>query len=898
MQRLTSSTPRRLVALLVALLALAPACDGAGGGEETGSSTGGDTGSSTGDDTGSSTGDDTGSSTGDDTGGDGTGSDTGDKPGGGDPDADNAAPELELIGDRIVAIGEPVTIVVNASDADDDELTYSVFGSLPESAKFDKKTHTFSWTPTQTGPPVFLTFTVSDGHDFDRETVSIEVVAETAAHPPEFVVVGDQKVTAGESFGLQLQATDPDGDKLTFGHEGALPDGASVDGAYGTFSWSVPAGAVGTNPRITFTVSDGSLTDKMDINFIVAGEGGGGGDPSNSPPDFAPLAAVAVEVGEAVAITLSASDPDDDTVTFGVYGGAPPGAVLDGQLFSWTPAAEHAGLAWTVTFSASDGTFLSYQSVDITVTKQVTGEGCQDDSFEPNESVEDAATLVPGVLEASICDTELVPVDTDYFGIAVGAGDTVTLTLEFDNGLGDLDLFLLSAAKTFLASSETLSSQESLSWTAPSAQTVYAVVGGVGQASFAMSYTLGLQLGVAQTCNPDLHEPNDTPSTANAAPISDGSLSLCPGDIDHYSVFMFCGEDLQVTLDTADGGDLDMWLYDGTDLTTAPLATATSTKTPELLVLDQAPHEGTYTLRVDTIPSGKGGGGYSLAFAYAGGCTDDAHKGNGGASDAAPLSGDGGVLTGLMICCASDWFAVPMVAGESLVADVTISGGEPGGAVGVAAIAPDGSTQLSVAAPATGGGIVDMTASTSGTYYLRAIGTVGAGYTLSWEIDAAAPTGCSATSCPKYQVCDGASGDCVSDLCFEDDDCPGGHICEETYCVNPCNSHGDCRVDIGYACKAFGGGEFCGVGGAGSAGSACSNHTQCAGNAVCTYKSSGGYCAALGCDESGVSCESGSTCVEDSWFFGDWLCAQTCNSSFECRTEDGYECTWEDVCLP
>ena len=896
MQRLTSSFSALFAAALIALTLATPACDGGGGGGGTGSTTGGGTGSTTGDDTGSTPGDDTGA-TGDETGGDDPGDDTGAKPGGGDPDVDNAPPELELIGDRIVAVGEPVVIVVNANDADDDELTYSVFGNLPEGAKFDKKTHTFSWTPTESGVLVFLTFTVSDGHDFDRETVSIEVVAEGAAHPPEFVVVGDQSVKAGQSFGLQLQATDPDGDKLTFGHEGALPGGASLDPTYGTFSWSVPAGAAGTNPRITFTVSDGSLSDKMDINFIVGG-GGGGGDPSNSPPEFAALAPVAVEVGQAASITLKATDPDDDPISFGVYGGAPPGAVLDGAQFSWTPGAEHAGLAWTVTFSASDGTYLSYRSVDITVTKQTTGEGCQDDAFEPNESTEAAATMVPGVVEGSICDTELVPVDTDYFAIDVGAGDTVTLTLSFDSALGDLDLFLLSASKSLLASSETLSSLESLSWAATAATTVYAVVGGVGQPSFAMGYTLGLQLGAAQACNPDLHEPNDTPATAGAAPASDGSLTLCAGDIDHYSVFLFCGEDVQITLDTADGADLDMWLYDGQDLTTAPLASATSTKTPEVLVLDQAPHEGTYTVRVDTIPSGKGGGAYSLAFAYAGGCADDSSKGNDGVAKAVPLSGDSGALSGLKICCSSDWFAVSMASGETLVADVTVTGGEPGGAVGLGVFAPNGSTQLSVSAPAASGGIVDVVAAQTGTHYIRAVGTVGVAYTLSWEIDAAAPAGCTAKSCPKFQVCDGSTGSCVSDLCFADSECPGGHICEETYCVNPCSTHGDCRTSLGYQCKAFADGEFCGVSGAGGAGAACSNHSQCSGNAVCTYKSNGGYCAALGCDESGVTCEGGSTCVEDSWFFGDWLCAQTCNSSFECRTEDGYECTWEDVCLP
>src|SRR5690606_3256410 len=118
-------------------------------------------------------------------------------------------------------------------DADQDALSYSLYGTLPDGARFDKTAHRFEWTPASVGQVVFLTFVVSDGQAFDRETVRIEVVDEVEAHPPVFAPVGDQQLTVGRGFALELEATDPDGDTLTFGFERQLPDGATLDPATG-----------------------------------------------------------------------------------------------------------------------------------------------------------------------------------------------------------------------------------------------------------------------------------------------------------------------------------------------------------------------------------------------------------------------------------------------------------------------------------------------------------------------------------------------------------------------------------------------------------------------------------------------------------------------------------------
>src|SRR5689334_21589887 len=50
----------------------------------------------------------------------------------GDSASGNHPPELERIGDRSVAIGQTLSITLEAKDPDGDKLTYSVFGNLPD----------------------------------------------------------------------------------------------------------------------------------------------------------------------------------------------------------------------------------------------------------------------------------------------------------------------------------------------------------------------------------------------------------------------------------------------------------------------------------------------------------------------------------------------------------------------------------------------------------------------------------------------------------------------------------------------------------------------------------------------------------------------------------------------
>jgi len=70
---------------------------------------------------------------------------------------------------------------------------------------------------------------------------------------------------------LQLAASDPDGDALTYGASG-LPAGLTVDAATGLISGTLSAASAGTS-QVTAIVSDGSLSASQTFSWIVSSSG-------------------------------------------------------------------------------------------------------------------------------------------------------------------------------------------------------------------------------------------------------------------------------------------------------------------------------------------------------------------------------------------------------------------------------------------------------------------------------------------------------------------------------------------------------------------------------------------------------------------------------------------------
>ena len=173
-----------------------------------------------------------------------------------------------------------------------------------------------------------LTFTVSDGALTDTEAINITVSDLNRA--PELGVVGDKNIAEGSALTFTLVGTDADGQALTYSST-TLPAGATLTGA--DFAWTPGYDQAGTYP-VTFTVSDGALTDTEAINITVS--------ESNRAPELGAVGDKNIAEGSALTFTLVGTDADGQALTYSSTT-LPAGATLTGADFAWTPGYDQAG---------------------------------------------------------------------------------------------------------------------------------------------------------------------------------------------------------------------------------------------------------------------------------------------------------------------------------------------------------------------------------------------------------------------------------------------------------------------------------------------------------------------------------------------------------------------------
>jgi hypothetical protein len=261
----------------------------------------------------------------------------------------NRAPVFDAVADQMVNEGQLLQFTVNATDADNDPLTYSA-GNLPSGAMFDPPTRTFRYTPgfdvsTSTSNTFFdVVFTVNDGHGGStNKTVRITVLDVAGGTPtgtnvvvtPVDTTTGTSPVTVTFSNVVQPGVT-----SLTTSASGpAPPSGFQLAGSY--YNLSTTAVFTGT-VTVCIKYNDAGIADetKLDLfhfennqwvtitisrdivqNILC------GNTTSLSPfaifqfvnhPPTATGQSVTTAEDTAKLITLTGSDPDTDPLTFSV----------------------------------------------------------------------------------------------------------------------------------------------------------------------------------------------------------------------------------------------------------------------------------------------------------------------------------------------------------------------------------------------------------------------------------------------------------------------------------------------------------------------------------------------------------------------------------------------------
>lgn len=194
--------------------------------------------------------------------------------------ASNKAPVVSGSPATAVPAGFPYVFKPSATDPEGDPLTFSIAGK-PAWAEFVPATGELRGVPSEAdlGETPAISITVSDGSASTtlgpfRVAVNRSSTATMAGtRPPVIGGTPPTTVAAGSAYTFQATASDPDGDKLTFGARN-LPAWLGINTANGALTGTPSAAHVGIYNNIQISVTDGLSTASLaPFTITVTGTG-------------------------------------------------------------------------------------------------------------------------------------------------------------------------------------------------------------------------------------------------------------------------------------------------------------------------------------------------------------------------------------------------------------------------------------------------------------------------------------------------------------------------------------------------------------------------------------------------------------------------------------------------
>ena len=256
-----------------------------------------------------------------------------------------------------------INVISNDTDIEFDELSVTVVttaGTGTVTINADNKSIDYTPAANFNGTEI-ITYTVSDGTDTDTGTLTILVNDAPIAVDDTLTILEDSPLT---STNVITNDTDTEGNELSLtfvstsgtGTVNVNVDNKSID--------YTPAANFNGTEIITYTVSDGSITDNKGTFTITV-------TPVNDAPVSVDDTATVLEDSGLTTIDIITNDinVDEDPLTFtAITAGTGTIAVnADNKSIDYTPAANFNGTE-EITYTVSDGTLIDSGKLTITVS--------------------------------------------------------------------------------------------------------------------------------------------------------------------------------------------------------------------------------------------------------------------------------------------------------------------------------------------------------------------------------------------------------------------------------------------------------------------------------------------------------------------------------------------------
>jgi len=257
------------------------------------------------------------------------------------------------------AQGVPVGITLAATDPDGDAFSYEI-SITPYQGTLSGTAPNLTYTPGPSLTNDRFTYTVKDSYGAVSSNITVTITKYN--NPP---VDKDQSVITaqGVPVGIELKAWDPDGDSLSYTITTA-PARGTLSGTAPNLTYTPGAGFNAANDTFTYIVTDSRGAVSSNITVTI------------TRFNNAPVAIdqnVATAQGVPVGITLAATDPDGDSLSYTITT-APARGTLSGTApnLTYTPSAGFSTANDTFTYTATDSRGAVSRVITVTITRSST----------------------------------------------------------------------------------------------------------------------------------------------------------------------------------------------------------------------------------------------------------------------------------------------------------------------------------------------------------------------------------------------------------------------------------------------------------------------------------------------------------------------------------------------
>ncbi|HEX7077700.1 MAG TPA: Ig-like domain-containing protein, partial [Candidatus Eisenbacteria bacterium] len=335
------------------------------------------------------------------------------------------APTVTAPASATGAEGSLLTVNVTASDPDGQAITSltatgtAITAGATFAAGAGNTSGTLSWTPTFTQAGTYAaTFTATNALSGSATT---NITVNNVDRAPTVTAPASATVNENALLTVNVTASDPDGDAITSltATGTAITAGATfaagAGNTSGTLSWTPTFAQSGTYAA-TFTATNalsGSATTNITVNNV-----------DRAPVVTAP-SSVAGSENNLLTFTVSASDPDGDTITSLTATGT---AITAGATFTSNGTHTSGTLSWTPT-SGQSGSY----SVTFTATNALTGSATTAISISTDNAPVVTAPATATVNEGALLTVNVSAVDPDGDAIAslTASGTAITAGATF-----------------------------------------------------------------------------------------------------------------------------------------------------------------------------------------------------------------------------------------------------------------------------------------------------------------------------------------------------------------------------------------------------------------------------------------------------------------------------------